>query len=120
MARDFNYIFPAEICVVQDKPYLFSNVRVNRDSIPEPFCVYDVGDDNDGEFWRIQRFVIVNHWATIIGLENIKLNEISAYYPKPDPEDENLSSEGWFIDDYCENAIDFINRYEEIKESIIT
>lgn len=38
----FKDIFPAEVCSVQGKPYLFTNLRVDRKSIPDGFHAYDV------------------------------------------------------------------------------
>lgn len=92
----FNEEFPFEVVDVNKKLYMFTNMRVDRDSIPEGLYAYDVGDDCDGEFWRIQKFVLVNHWGTIIGKDEVPLGEDGAYWCDPSPENDNISSEGTY------------------------
>ena len=63
----FRDMFPAEVCSVQGKPYLFTNMRVDRESIPKGFHAYDVRDgDCDGEFWEIQKFVMLSRTRVLI------------------------------------------------------
>ena len=105
----FKSIFPAEVVEVQGKPYLFTNLRVVRDTIPEHWEAYDVGDGSgDGEFWRIQRKVLVDHWGTIIGLDPIDLDEYGQYWCPPDETDPELSSEGNFLGLYMQDASEFV------------
>jgi hypothetical protein len=111
MKIKFDDIFPAEITLVQGKQYLFSNLRVDRESIPKDLYAYDVGDDCDGEFWRIQNFVLVNHWATIIGTKPINLDENGQYWCPPMEDDPDTSSEGWFV-----GAADSLREYIERSE----
>lgn len=62
---------------------LFSNARLDRDTIPEGLHCYDVRDeDGDGNFAQIQPFVMVNHWGTLISKEPIPLNEHGCYWPE--------------------------------------
>lgn len=89
----FNEEFPFEVVDVNKKLYMFTNMRVDRDSIPEGLYAYDVRDDCDGEFWEIQKFVLVNHWGTIIGKYELPLED-GSYLCDPSPEDDNISSEG--------------------------
>lgn len=97
MKGKFKDEFPFEIVEVQGKPYMFTNMRICRESIPDGLFAYDVGDACDGEFWRIQPFVLVNHWGTIIGKDEMLLNSSGAYYCAPIPENDNVSSEGDFL-----------------------
>lgn len=113
--KDFSSIFPAEVVSVQGKPYVFSDIRVDRSSVPDGLKVYDVRDDCDGEFWQIQPYVMVNYWGTIIGLEPIDLDDHSQYWCPPEDEDNELSSEGFFID-YVQSMEQFKNEYQQIKE----
>ena len=66
---------------VQGKTFLFTNLRVDRDTIPVGFVAYDVGDDCDGNFCRIQPSVLVNHWGTIIGCDDLALDRNGQYWP---------------------------------------
>ena len=108
MKIKYDEIFPAEIVEVQGKPYMFTNLRVDRGSIPEGLYAYDVGDDCDGCFWKIQRFVLVNHWATIIGKEPVDLDEFGQYACPPDPEFPELSSEGLFPGDVVNSTDEYL------------
>lgn len=118
MKEDFRNLGkrPMEICSVQGKPYIFSCLRIDRNTIPEDMYAYDMRDDCDGECWEICRHVLVNHWATIVGLEEIDLDENGRYCCKPLPEDESISSEGWFISEAVESVEEYRERYEELAE----
>lgn len=94
MQVKFNEIDRFEAVEVQGKTYLFTNLRVDRTSIPEGSHAYDVRDDDEcgGNFAQIQPYVLVNHWGTIIGPEEIVLDERNQY---------NCTEEdGGFIDFY--------------------
>ena len=66
---------------------LFSNMRLDRDTIPKGLYCYDVRDSDslDGSFAEVKPFVLVNHWGTIISWEEIALNGQGSYYPKEEP-----------------------------------
>ena len=109
MSVMFESIFPAEVVEVQGKPYLFTNERVKRDTIPEHWEAYDVRDDScDGEFWQIQRSVLVDHWGTIIGLAPIDLDEYGQYWCPPDKDDPSTSSEGSYLGFTMDSASEFV------------
>lgn len=115
---ELSSIFPAEVVSVQGKPYLFSNCRIDRKKIPEGLSVYDVADDGaDGEFWIVKPVVMVNHWCTIIGKEPVEWNDPTGkYWCPPSEENENWSSEGWFLPEMAETLEDFLGRYDDFKE----
>ena len=56
---------------------LFTNMRVDRSTVPEGLHVYDVRHDDDctGEMCEIKPFVMVNHWGTIICKEPFEMDE---------------------------------------------
>ena len=62
-----------DVCIVNGTEYLFTNLRIRRDSLPEGVVAYDVRDDCDGVFCQIQNYVWVNHWGTIIGKKTLPL-----------------------------------------------
>ena len=111
----FESIFPADVVAVQGKPYLFSNLRIERDTVPEGFYAYDVADECDGEFWKVQKFVMVNHWATIVGIEPIELDEGGQFWCEPDENNPDLSSEGQFIGYTMNDRADFVVWYGALK-----
>ncbi len=81
-ARDENFM----LISIDDKYVaLFTNMRLDRDTIPEDLHTYDVRDGGgDGEFAQIQKFVMVNHWGTIICKDPLPMNEWHCYYPEQD------------------------------------
>ncbi len=56
---------------------LFTNMRVDRSTVPQDLYVYDVRHDDDctGEICEIKPSVMVNHWGTIICKEPIEMDE---------------------------------------------
>ena len=68
--------------MINGKTYVFTNMRVERKSVPDELYVYDVRDDDDcsGVFANIKEFVMVNHWGTIIGQVPLPLDENGTYW----------------------------------------
>lgn len=67
------------------KQGLFTNMRINRDSVPKELYAYDCRDnDSDGCICEIKKFVLVNHWGTVFFLEPIEkfAPKDSLYYDK--------------------------------------
>lgn len=115
MAIKFNEMFPCEVVSVQHKPYLFTNMRVERDSVPQGMFKYDVRDgDCDGQFWEIQKTVFVNHWCTIIGKDRIELDDYGQYWCPPDKDEPEYSSEGYFLDAYIKSPQEYIEQYPKL------
>lgn len=86
MARNkFDREESSPVAVVQNKPFLFIDYRVDRSTVPEELYMYEIADgDGDGCFARIQEGVLVNFWGTLIGPAPLELDEcgsIPAYYP---------------------------------------
>ena len=107
----------AEIVSVQNKPYMFINEHVNRDSIPEGFFAYDIRDNMDGQFWQIKPEVDVNHWGTIIGKEPVILYDKggTSYDCPPDVCEPEFSMEGWYTGDYVTSPEEYLARYDTLK-----
>ena len=68
---------------IDGKPVLFTNMRLDRDTVPEGLFCYDVrdSDDLDDSFAEIKRSVMVNHWGTILCRGPFPLDEHGGYYP---------------------------------------
>lgn len=77
--RPVNFIKELEtgmdVVEVNGEKYLFTNARLDRNTIPDYLHAYDVRDDDEcsGEFAEIKEFVMVNHWGTIVGNKPIPL-----------------------------------------------
>ena len=62
------------------KPALFTDLRVDRESVPSGYYVYDVrGSDYDcGKLNTLERRVLVNHAGTVVAFEPL-LGETQEY-----------------------------------------
>lgn len=113
---------PYEVVNVRGKPYIFSNLRIERDSIPKGLYAYDVRDcDCDGRFLEVKDHIMVNHLGTIIGKDKIPLDDQGNYWCDytDDFEDEK---DGLFLFGTVSDAKEYLEYYndfcKEIKESI--
>lgn len=63
---------------------LFTNMCLDRESIPEGLFCYDVKDSDqlDGSFAEVRALVEEKHWGTIISKEEIPLDGNGTYRPK--------------------------------------
>ncbi len=63
-----------EIC---GKQALFTSARVNRETLPDGVYGYDLRHDDEcqGEVCEVKKFVLVNHWGTVLLTEEIDLGE---------------------------------------------
>ena len=63
-----------ETIEINDLQALFTNSRINRNSLPEGTFAYDIRESDDGEtFATIEKQVIVNHAGTIITRQEIPM-----------------------------------------------
>lgn len=64
-----------ESVVVCDTPMLFSELRIDRASIPEGSYMYEVrhADDDWGEPVQIAKWVMVNHFGTLLSAAELPL-----------------------------------------------
>ncbi|CAK7088809.1 MAG: hypothetical protein ENTB_04555 [Enterocloster aldenensis] len=69
---------------IDGKPVLFTNMRLDRDTVPEGLFCYDIRDsDNlDGSFAEVKPHVLVNHRGTILCREPFPLDGHGSYYPE--------------------------------------
>lgn len=72
-----------ELAEIDEHIVLFTNMRLDRNTVPEDLFCYDVrdSDDLDGSIAEIKPFVMVNHWVTILAKEPFPLNNLESYYP---------------------------------------
>jgi hypothetical protein len=66
---------------VNGHPYLFTNLRIDQTTIPKNYYKYDLRDECDGDACEIRKYILVNHWGTIIGPYELPLDETGSYYP---------------------------------------
>lgn len=75
-----------EVVTLLGKEVLFTCLRVDRSTVPEGMYAYDVRHDDDcqGIPVEIQKFVLVNHWGTVITKEPLDLGEYGYLYLEED------------------------------------
>ena len=94
---------------VDGKPFLFSDIRIDRSTIPPDMVAYDVRDaDEDGEFHQVLSSVVVDYWGTIIGPERIEDAENDGYACR--------ENDGVFIEDSV-TAEEFLEDLAELTEN---
>ena len=73
-----------ELVEVFDRPMLFTCLRVDRNTVPKGLYLYEVRNDDDqcGIPVEIGRWIMVNHWGTLLSATPIKL-EPNRYNNKP-------------------------------------
>jgi len=134
---------PYEVVSVNKKPYIFLDLRTKTESIPDGLLKYEVADDgSSGRFCRIKKGIMVNFWGTIIGKEQLPMED-GEYFPKMDEkydlerdayEESVFGSEDFdslmeaydqehFPEDEdgagvgCVDSVrDYLDRYDELKE----
>lgn|GEM_PF-5793564 len=101
-----------EIAVVNNTPYLCCDLRIDRDSIPNGMHMYECADaDSNGRVCRIQNGVMVNFFCTLIGKEELPMND-GIYSPAYDEEFD-------IERDKYENSLDEGLSDEELEEKMI-
>lgn len=75
-----------ELGELDGKTIAFTNMRLDRETIPEGVYCYDVRDSDlsDGSFAQLKKFVCVNHWGTVLCGTPFELDETGGYYPEAD------------------------------------
>lgn len=65
-----------EEVTVLDKPMLFTCLRIDPGTVPKGMYLYEVRHDDDmrGDPVQIGKWIMVNHWGTLISNESIKLD----------------------------------------------
>ena len=51
---------------------LFTNMRIDRNTLPDGLYAYDLRDECNGEPNELKSFVLVNHWGTVVVKEPIE------------------------------------------------
>ena len=66
-----------DLIEVLDKTVLFTNLRIDRNTVPDGLYCYDLrhGDSDDSEPCSIEKNVLVNHMGTIISKEPFEFGD---------------------------------------------
>lgn len=66
-----------QVVIVFGEKMLFTNARVDRQSIPKGLYLYEVrhSDEDWGEPIQVAEWIRVNHWGTLLSVKPIKLEK---------------------------------------------
>lgn len=66
-----------ENVTVLNKPMLFTSLRVDKATVPDGLFVYEVRHDDDckGIPTELAKWIMVNHWGTVISAYPVELTE---------------------------------------------
>ena len=89
-----------ELMEIDGTTVIFTNMRIDRSTIPDGLYLYEVrdSDDLDGSFAEIKWSVCVNHWGSIITKEEFPLTDFGSYFP----EDCNYLGQGISLEEYID------------------
>lgn len=75
-----------ELSELDGRLVAFTNIRLDRESVPADLYCYDIRDSDhlDGSCAEVKKFVMVNHWGTILSKSPFPLDEHGSYYPAED------------------------------------
>ena len=97
-----------EEVTVLGKPMLFTCCRIDRSTVPRGLYMYEVRHDDDGrgEPVQIAKWVMVNHWGTLISSVPVKLDsyktENNAFRDIDPEKDWHYESVNFTIKEYVE------------------
>ena len=69
---------------VFDKPALFTNGRIARDTVPKGWYCYDIrgSDDDPGELCYMEENVVVNHAGSVLMPEKLAMLSLNQSPPR--------------------------------------
>lgn len=70
-----------ELVEIDDRVVLFTNARIDRNTVPNNLYCYDVRESEgfSGDPVTLENFVLVNHWGTVISKEPFSYNDTNCY-----------------------------------------
>ena len=96
--------------IVLEKPALFSNMRIDRNTVPKDLYLYEVRhDDEFGDPVQIAKGIMVNHFGSIITREPIDL-------PADGYLDINPEEDWDFAGGDCQTVKEFQEKYPPSKK----
>ena len=85
---------------------LFSNGRIDRNTLPDGVYCYDIRDDGNGNAGSLEAVVRANHYATIISMTDFGLNEKDSYIPLDYDTEPNFIGEVATIEEYMASWVE--------------
>ena len=104
-----------EEVTVLGKPMIFTCARIDRATVPKGMYLYEVRHDDDqrGDPVQIGKWIMVNHWGTIISNRPIRLEKspsIDNAYRDIDPEQD------WNYEGVSCTLKEYMQKHPPVKE----
>ncbi len=80
---------------------LFTNMRIDRNTLPDGLYAYDLRDECDGEPCELKSFVLVNHWGTVVVKETVEGADSGVELT---PDDCNFLGETMSLEDFLNDS----------------
>ena len=92
-----------ERALIDGREVLFTNLRIDRSTVPETLHCYDIRETDgfSGVAASVERYVLVNHWGTILSKEPFPL-ESGRYEIEAD--DIEYQDEFYTVDEYMKKG----------------
>ena len=92
-----------ERALIDGREVLFTNLRIDRSTVPETLHCYDIRETDgfSGVAASVERYVLINHWGTILSKESFPL-ENGRYEVESD--DIEYQDEFCTVDEYMEKG----------------
>ena len=97
---------------------IFSDLRIDRKTVPEGFFVYEIRHDDEGAGDPVEIFehILVNFWGTVISNVPVEMRKYS-WNEKPfrviDPEEE------WYYEGDYLSVKEYAEKYPPVSSNII-
>lgn len=107
-----------ELVTVFGHPMIFSDLRIDRKTVPEGFFVYEIRHDDEGagDPVEISEHILVNFWGTVISNVPVEMRKYS-WNEKPfrviDPEEE------WYYEGDYLSVKEYAEKYPPVSSNII-
>ena len=93
-----------EAITIFDIPMIFTCLRIDRDTVPDGLFVYEIRhDDEEGEPCQIARWILVNHYGSVLSTTPVELVEspiCNNAYRDISEDDWNFEGYGLTLDEY--------------------
>lgn len=100
------------------KQALFTSMRLERNTVPAGFYLYEVRHDDDGigDPVQIARGILVNHWGTILTTEPIDIPEDGYLDIDPERDWDYLDEDSCLLKDFMKRHVELLEKNSMGKE----
>lgn len=100
------------------KQALFTPMRLERNTVPVGFYLYEVRHDDDGigDPVQIARGILVNHWGTILTTEPIDIPEDGYLDIDPEKDWDYLDEDSCLLKDFMKRSVELLEENSTGKE----